>query len=1091
MKIDKAGIAFIFLFAAGCSPGVDPETSLTNSPGSNEIPTSPGGINNPGSSGNGLGPGSSNPDTIPSDDCFESGSNQQYFDESVWALFDNSCLGCHGNTAMNTGRFTLSRNGDAETSYSLSVSYIESTGGDLLYRKPSGENTNHMGGNLFTRDSEPYSTLTTFVERVNATCVTSATPEPSPVATVRPNPTALPTQPPSEPQPSLSPSPSNSPGPVATPIPTIRPSNSPIAPEPPPSATATPVAQTPEPQPTNRPEASPIPTVNPNIIDSFSCRDNVEAEFTQEFWPVIQSNTCVNCHSNPLINTSSFELSSNNAASNNFALVQSYIENFDGHNLYLKPSGALEHAGGGELLSIGSQDFERIQVYVERVNWLAGNCSDPQPSTTPEPTLTPEPTSTVTPVPTPIQTTPPTPVPSIAPRPSVPPPPGGSGIFDSVGVLSLEQTLRKAAYLFAGREPTQNEINEVNADGESGFRAVVRQLMRGPGFEAFLRESANDQFLTMKFATDPTSAVELIDLRYGGLYDAGNSNPERRRETNFAIASEPTQYIVHVVTQDRPYTEILTADYHLLNPWSNRAFNRDGNGPRFNNPNDRNEWREGPITWYNDFERFDALSGFSQMPTAGILTSPAFLARYPTTETNRNRARARWIAYFFLGIDIERLVNRAQDPDELRDATNPGDSSTSCYGCHSVMDPIAGTLQSWDGKAAFRTRWGFDIFSDNYVINGAFQEGDTWYRDNLIAPGFGTTQMPTVGDSYKAIAGPYQDGTQWLAEQIVSSELFLSGTAKFWFKGVFGRDPAFSPSSYESEMIDHFAQVFSESNFDLKAMLIEMVLTPYFRADSVTDLRPEQVQELEDIGVGKLLSPEQLDRKLLALFGESWRAQRYDRNELLEEYYFIYGGIDSDDLTVRPHELNTLMSSVVMRMANELSCSIVYNEFSQSAGQRRYFGSVTPSTVPSFYSGYDNMSSRYRDDVVNSLTVNETAIRQTLQTLHKVLLNESLDINDAEIDASLALWTEVWRYRLDNNSSSALYHNGSGTSSDEHCFVSNAEDMAFGINQEINRGALFSSIRSEYGHFYNPEQTLRAWIAVMTYLLSDYRFIHE
>ena len=27
---------------------------------------------------------------------------------------------------------------------------------------------------------------------------------------------------------------------------------------------------------------------------------------------------------------------------------------------------------------------------------------------------------------------------------------------------------------------------------------------------------------------------------------------------------------------------------------------------------------------------------------AGLLNTPAFLARYPTTPTNRNRARARW-----------------------------------------------------------------------------------------------------------------------------------------------------------------------------------------------------------------------------------------------------------------------------------------------------------------------------------------------------------------------------------------------------------------------------------------------------------------
>lgn len=51
-------------------------------------------------------------------------------------------------------------------------------------------------------------------------------------------------------------------------------------------------------------------------------------------------------------------------------------------------------------------------------------------------------------------------------------------------------------------------------------------------------------------------------------------------------------------------------------------------------------------------QRITAYDSFIDYPHAGALNTQAFLNRYPSTETNRNRARARWTFYHFLGIDI-------------------------------------------------------------------------------------------------------------------------------------------------------------------------------------------------------------------------------------------------------------------------------------------------------------------------------------------------------------------------------------------------------------------------------------------------------
>ena len=79
-------------------------------------------------------------------------------------------------------------------------------------------------------------------------------------------------------------------------------------------------------------------------------------------------------------------------------------------------------------------------------------------------------------------------------------------------------------------------------------------------------------------------------------------------------------------------------------------------------------------------------------PHSGVLNTTSFLLRYPTTATNRNRARARWTYYHFLGVDIENSASRTMDPVALADTNNPTMQNPACtvlpqrYGprCRSV-----------------------------------------------------------------------------------------------------------------------------------------------------------------------------------------------------------------------------------------------------------------------------------------------------------------------------------------------------------------------------------------------------------------------
>ena len=177
------------------------------------------------------------------------------------------------------------------------------------------------------------------------------------------------------------------------------------------------------------------------------------------------------------------------------------------------------------------------------------------------------------------------------------------------------------------------------------------------------------------------------------------------------------ELIAYVVERDLPYTEILTADYIMANPMAAEAY---GAATTFADPNDPFEFRPSEIvSYYRDDE--SKVSEFSLelgtkvtdpgdlstiYPHAGILNTTVFLKRYPTTATNRNRARARWTYYHFLGLDVEKSASRTTDPVALADTNNPTMHNPNCTVCHSVLDPVAGAFQNYGDDGFYRDQWG-------------------------------------------------------------------------------------------------------------------------------------------------------------------------------------------------------------------------------------------------------------------------------------------------------------------------------------------------------------------------------------------------
>ena len=345
------------------------------------------------------------------------------------------------------------------------------------------------------------------------------------------------------------------------------------------------------------------------------------------------------------------------------------------------------------------------------------------------------------------------------------------GFWDGVTNEAPEVTIRRASLLLSGKVAQPATIARAETS-EEALRGELIKLMRGEGFHDFLLTGANDRLLTDGLTTTffgidsrgrfPALVEYLRELPENRPEESSVDKPfftrwEAEQEFMWAVTREPVELIAHIVETDQSYKKILTADYTMVNPISSIAYRSDTDfnveyldeAGYLDSPK-LNTFKPGKNRGYvvqddeygfsedTDFGGVDSFSDYKDWPHAGVLSSHAWLYRYPSTDTNRNRARARWTYYHFLGVDIEKSAPRTTDPVALADTNNPTMNNTACTVCHERLDPLAGAYQLYGDRGHYKNQWGgLDSLPDSYKNpewtdgepgSSLYQEGDTWYE---------------------------------------------------------------------------------------------------------------------------------------------------------------------------------------------------------------------------------------------------------------------------------------------------------------------------------------------------------------------------
>ncbi len=646
--------------------------------------------------------------------------------------------------------------------------------------------------------------------------------------------------------------------------------------------------------------------------------------FADEVWAKVGEKTCLNCHnakgeaseSTFLLHDIATERANREAAMrhNREAFQRLALTSEDGKSRLLsKVTGGLDH-GGGVVLKQDDTGYRILARFVRRVSGL--------PDDGPE----------------------------VAAYDAPP-------FFDGIGMMSPRRLLRRLTLSLAGRLPSKLEQAAVAKDGLPAIDAILDDVMKEEAFYDRLREGFNDILLTEGFDGSAETAFSYTHFHKTRLwYQERDPNKNRGsderldystaemkayyklvREYRDAMRREPLELIVHIVRNDRPFTEIVTAHYIMVSPYTSRGYGifeqiRD----QFQDIEDPFEFIPARLPALTDDSSGKVVqkseTGF--YPHAGVLSTFQYLKRYPTTETNRNRLRVRMYFEHFLGVDILQLAPRVSDAAAVSAKYEiPTMQAADCVVCHKVIDPIAGLFQDYyalDGNGIYEPR----------------KEG--WYQD-MFAPGLEGESLPAE-QQWRALP--------WLGERTAKDPRFARAMVNHVWYLLSGRQPLPPPDDIDDPLfvakrraflaqrdeLEQIAAGFVESGYNLKVVFRELAKSQFYRADSLelAARDPRRIAELDDIGLARLLTPEQLERKLNAIFGAKW-GRLLDQESKLG---ILYGGIDSKEITQRIGSPSGAMGAIQRIMANEIACKHVAADFSLPAAERRLFPGIEPNVIP-------------------------------------------------------------------------------------------------------------------------------------------------
>lgn len=532
--------------------------------------------------------------------------------------------------------------------------------------------------------------------------------------------------------------------------------------------------------------------------------------------------------------------------------------------------------------------------------------------------------------------------------------------------LSSVEHLVRASMAVRGERPSVAEIEAVRAD-PSVLASIVEGWLSSEAFGETIKDLHAELYL---LRADTNYQLPVM----GPLAEAGYN----QADLHYSTVEAPLELVREVVLQDRPYTEILTADYTVANNVVADIYGLqyDPAGP---------EWQH--TRWVDG------------RPQSGLLSDSEIWRRHVSNAANFHRGRANFVSRTFLCEDIgarDVFVAGGVDIADEFAVAEAVSTQTGCVGCHNVIDPLAAffwgykeqiqrnaVLSAYESNCEWDWSKGDPPLGDYRVEHWCYPlkfydiaEEGLWEDWGLKPPGYFGAPAETVVD---------------LGRLIAQDPRFAECTARSFAGYLLQRPRTDIPWTYARSLSETFVQ----SGFDAKELVKTIVLSEPFAAGKVLS-DPE-----ETLFAAGLLTvrPEQLSRTIEDLTGFRWMANQdvpgceANGNECWggvdlttsDVYGFrsMMGGIDSFTVTHPTHTPTPTKWLAMGKLADEAAGFVVLMDFSGPASERKLLSLVEPDTI------------------------DEASVRAQIAALVERILAEEPDPSSALVSDLFGLWSSV------------------------------------------------------------------------------------
>jgi hypothetical protein len=425
---------------------------------------------------------------------------------------------------------------------------------------------------------------------------------------------------------------------------------------------------------------------------------------------------------------------------------------------------------------------------------------------------------------------------------------------DGLRLLSPRRQLIRLSVDLRGVHPTATELDHIERYPAS-YEQFVDRYLQDERFVDRMKEIWNRSFRTQNGET-------YFDPEEAGLAGV----PEERVADS--VGDEPLALIGHVIAQDLPWSEVITADYTMADPILAAMWGIDY-------PAGQDGWQKAR---YMDGR-----------PHVGVLSSTTMWLKYPSAGVNHNRHRANNLSRIFLCDDyLSRPVSFSRTQIDSLTNGDPEDvirETPLCQSCHSTLDPLSSHFYGF---------W-WEIEGDLVDQTLYRPEDETIWRQEV------------GGHVSPAFYGIPSRGLPELAQHLAEDPRFIDCAVETVFNGLTER---ISGDPDREELAPH-RDVFASGGLIMRDLVKSIVLSRPYRAETIAD-----TALASRAPVLKTVTPAQLEGIVYAKTGYRWEVNgRRALTRNADGLAVLAGGTDSVFVNNPNHEPSVGLVFVQERLA--------------------------------------------------------------------------------------------------------------------------------------------------------------------------------